>query len=623
MKKTITLWLTALLSCCLVACGDGKKGGETVTALEKPTGLTLVERVLDWDKVDGASGYVVELNGVEYQTTEDFYKIADGVYGLVSARVKAVQGKRESGYTQKLQETISWKLPTPTNLKLQDDTLTWSEIALAQGYIVSIDGVQYFAEENYQTVAVTDENEVRVLARGNVEGTLISSDFSAPLRFPVTLATPENLRFENENTLVWDAVEFATGYTVFNNGETYATVTENRFEIPAELLNADISELQIRADAVEDIPSEKSEKISVGKISERNPKLIGSVTEFLAIGEKGFYKLTADIDLSILSSVVGLHTFKGTLDGNGFKIKNTHAAVFEKLDGATVKNLTVENSVITRTLETRGEAVGALAKIAVDSTVSNCNVSAKLTVASQNGVGYVGGVFGVTENTDISSVQFVGELTVSHCVTGGFIGKAFNPVDGCEIKRSSATATIALTGGETTYCGGFIGQFTDNSLTVFECKADVEITSNAAYCGGFVGYMGTGKVQDCYVLGSVENTNETLAHVGGFIGRTEGYNNQIIRCIAMVSLSANDGKEIKVGGFVGSTVGGTYASVYTDCYYDKTLAPIDRIGNPSVGKGDGITKKSTSELTALEYRNGYLATVWKLGEETPALAWEK
>ena len=622
MKKTITLGITTLLSCCLVACGgDGAQGGETVTALEKPTGLTLVERVLDWDKVDGASGYVVELNGVEYQTADDFYKVADGVYGIIVARVKAVAKGKDSGYTQKLQETISWKLPTPTNLKLQDDTLTWSEIALAQGYIVSIDGVQYFSEENYQTVAVTNENEVRVLARGNVEGTLISSDFSAPLRFPVILATPENLRFENENTLVWDAVEFATGYTVFNNGETYATVATNRFEIPAELLNADISELQIRADAVEDIPSEKSEKISVGKVSERNPKLIATVAEFLAIGETGYYKLTADIDLS--SADDGLHTFKGHLDGNGFKIKNASTAVFEKLNGATVKNLTVENSVITRTLETRGDAVGALANVAIGSTLSNCNVSAKLTVTSQNGVGYVGGVFGVTENTNISSVHFIGELTVSYCVTGGFIGKAFNPQETCEIKRSSVTATIALMGGETTYCGGFIGQFTDNSLTVFECKADVEITSNAAYCGGFVGYMGTGKVQDCYVLGSVENTNKTLAHVGGFIGRTEGYNNQIIRCIAMVSLSVNDGEQMKAGGFVGSTVGGTYASVYTDCYYDKTLAPIDRIGNPSVGKGDGITKKSTSELTALEYRNGYLATVWKLGEEIPALAWEK
>lgn len=333
--------------------------------------------------------------------------------------------------------------------------------------------------------------------------------------------------------------------------------------------------------------------------------------------------MTANIDFSSVSTFRQVESFKGSLDGNGFKIIGLSGPLFALLDGAKVKNLTLENSVISQTLTEHGDAVGALAARVSNSELIACKVSASVTVASQNGVGYVGGIAGIARGTSMAGVTFEGTITSSYCVTGGLIGKVYEPTGQSEITRCSVEAKISLIGGEATYCGGFIGLFTDNALTVSECKAAVEIETNASYCGGFVGYMGTGKVADCYVSGSIENTNSTLAHVGGFIGRTEGYNVSVVRCISMTTLQAENGEQIKVGGFVGVTVGGSYANVYKDCYYDNTLAPIDRIGNSSVGKGDGITAKSTDALKVLEYRNGYLESVWVFGDgKAPSLKWE-
>ncbi|MBQ7879111.1 MAG: hypothetical protein IJ317_00525 [Clostridia bacterium] len=605
-----------------IACEKNGGGSSVPVAVERPVGLMLSGRELVWEEVDGASGYVVEINGKEYSTQDNVYAFSDGAYGRISARVKAQNGDKESEYSPFAQDTLRWKLPTPTGLELENETLVWDEVALAEGYIVSVDGVQYYAEESGFALDVTDENVVKVLARGNVEGTLISSEFSAPLKFPVLLSTPKNFRFDGETTLVWDEVALATGYTVFLNGAEYTRVTGNRFEIPAEISGADISELQIRADSETDVPSELSERVSVGKVSERNPKAIATAADLMQVGETGYYKLTANIDLMSASPYWQIEKFKGSFDGNGFKITGLTNSLFGALDGAKVKRLTLENSLISRTLTEHGESVGALAATVTDSELIDCKVSANVTVDSQNGVGYVGGIVGVSQGTDMSNVTFEGSITSSYCVTGGLIGKAYEPNTQSEITRCGVSAKIALTGGERTYCGGFIGLFTDNTLTVSECKAAVEIETNAAYSGGFIGYMGTGKTVDCYVTGSIENTNTQLAHVGGFIGRMEGYNVEVTRCISMATVQAGEGAQIKVGGFVGVTVGGSYANVYANCYYDNTLAPIDRIGNVSVGKGDGIAAKTTDALQSLDYTNGYLETVWTLGGGTPALKWE-
>lgn len=690
MKKYLLIVFFLAAACFLTACGK----------FGVPTNLAFEERTLTWDEVVKASGYVVDINGTEYETDSNSYTLADGVYGVLDMRVKAVSGEKESEYSETLRKTVTWQLGVPQNVAQDGNRIVWDEVPFAQGYIVNVNGVQYPVSETYYDYTATAHTEVKVLAKGNLEGTLLSSAYSETLVLKYALATPAvtvngtavswnavenaslyevyvngekiaetastqydflylyvgeisvsvkavsgsddyldstlseevsvylaketlsaptNLRLEDK-TLVWDAVTGATGYTVFNNGEEVATVTENRYEVPQEYFDADVSELQVRADSTLFDSSLLSEKFGVGQFSENNPKPVASAADFAAMEPTGHYKLTQDIDMSAAESFV---LFEGSLDGNGYALKNVKTAVFGSLVGAKIKNLTVEADVSV-VLAANGEAFGVLACTASGAQIENCKITADVVAQADNGTGYVGGVIGTAAYTNMTSVDFVGTLETSYCTVGGLVGKAYDPVRASEWKYCSAEATVSATGGEAVFCGGFVGQMTDNFLTIKQSKAQAVVTTNVSYSGGFVGYMGTGRIEDCYTSGSLTNENESIAHVGGFIGRMEGYNNKVVRCISMMSVAVQSGEKIKAGGFVGVTVGGTYATVYENCIYDNSLAPIDRIGNADTGRGDGIAAKSSQELKELSYENGFADTVWVFGGgAAPSLVWEK
>lgn len=586
------------------------------TEISTPANLALSDRTLTWDAVDGATKYVVEVNGKEYETNETAFVLEDYTYGYTTMRVKALSKKTSSEYSALLEESVVWTLDTPQGLVQDGMLVRWDEVQLAQGYIVSVNGIQYGAEETFYEC---DEplSVLKVMACGNAEGTLRNSAFSSELTIKPILAAP--VISYDSGAIVWDAVDGATGYTIFKNGEEYASVQTNEYTIPQELVIQPSTFLQVRAESEMHLSSALSNSIDVGQNSEANPVLVSTLAEFAAMSQTGHYKLGGDLDFAAYDAEMQMQCFKGTLDGNGYAISNLKVALFNVLDGAKVQNVCVKNAAIEATLSESGKSVGVLANRAIGATLEACELQATLFVTSKNGVGYVGGAIGVSEYSTLKEVSFAGSVTTNYCTTGGLIGKAYNAAQASEITACSIKATIELVGGETTYCGGLIGQFTDNYLTVKESETEVNIRTNAAYCGGFVGYMGTGKIQDCLASGTIENTNVSIAHVGGFIGRTEGYNVAITRCISMTSILAQSGENIFVGGFVGKTVGGTYANVYSNCFYDNTLAAIDRIGN-SNGKGDGITAKSTAELKDLSYQNGYDENVWTLGKgELPSL----
>ena len=685
MKKHILALCMTALACLAVGCNPDSQtpsgpsnnppASEEVTSLSKPSGLTLNGRVLTWNKVQDAEGYVLEINGVTYQVNGETYTLADGVYGRLDVRVKAVCGTVESSYSEKLSIAAEWQLAVPQGLVQDGNIIRWNEVAGAQGYTVNINGIKYSTTTNSYTYAVTQPTVVKVLACGNADG-LLSSEYSAELTLkaalatPVlrasgtkvqwnevanaekyevyangqkigetesleyelkyqfvgevkvsvkavttaqnyvssalsseltiiliqqTLTTPQNVRFDGENAIIWDEVDGADGYVVYKNGNEYATVTTNRYEIPSEFKNEEVVQLQIKATSSLHAASSLSSAIDVGMVSESNPVLISTVAEFNAMSVSGHYKLANNIALTQSQ----ITTFKGTLDGNGYKITGLTSSLFDTLDGAKIKNLTIENAVLSVTLSQEGEAVGALANYMVGASLIDCEVSATVTVTSQNAIGYVGGIVGISEYSNMNGVTFSGTVTTSYCVTGGVVGVAREPLAESTFTACSAEVVINVTGGEKTHVGGFIGHLNDNALTIENSHVNAQIITNGSYCGGFVGYMGFGKIKNSRSSGSIVNTNASIAHVGGFIGRVEGYNNKVIGCISSMTITAEEaqnGSVIRVGGFVGHTVTGTYATVYENCYYDYTLANIDRVG---YGKGDGITKKTTQELESM------------------------
>ena len=589
--------------------------------LPTPQGLTQDGNVIRWEAVSGAQGYTLNIGGIQYTTTENYYsyEVTQPTTVKVLARGNVEENLLDSEYSADL--ALMAVLPAPAT-RVNGTVVAWNTIQGASGYEVYVNGekVAETAETQFDLrYLYVGEVTVSVKALSASES-FVASAKSTPISVTLVkemLATPTNVHFENVNTIAWDEVKGADAYVVFNNGAEYATVSTNSYSIPAALREAEVSQLQIQATSALHDASTLSASIDVGRVSESNPLQIKTAADFNAMTATGHYKLMNDIEL--MSSSV--ETFKGTLDGNGCKIKGLTSALFDVLDGAKIKNLTIENATVSVTLNKNGGAAGVLANTLVGATLENCKVNAALTVVSQNGVAYVGGIAGISEYSSMKNVSFNGSVTATYCTTGGLVGYAREPFAVCEFAYCAVTAEINVTGAQTTDVGGFIGKLADNMLTVRESKAEAIIHTNASHSGGFVGYMGTGKIVDCYTLGSIENTHASMAHVGGFIGRMEGYNNQVTRCISMMSITAQSADKILVGGFVGSTVTGTHAKVYANCLYDFTLAAMDRVGNASIGgKGDGITSKTTAELKALSYENGYEATVWVLGNaQLPSL----
>ena len=153
----------------------------------------------------------------------------------------------------------------------------------------------------------------------------------------------------------------------------------------------------------------------------------------------------------------------------------------------------------------------------------------------------------------------------------------------------------------------------DNTFVASACLADC-VTQGTCYVGGFVGYMGSGKIENCLAKGTASATSGVLVHLGGFIGRLEGYNNRISYSISLVAVdSAVAAENACIGGFVGKTVGGNYGgNIYSECIYSRTWSDLDRIGNPSSGRGDGIESKNEDVLKDISTYFSFNALIWKI-----------
>lgn len=294
-----------------------------------------------------------------------------------------------------------------------------------------------------------------------------------------------------------------------------------------------------------------------------DPYLIGTTDELVFMrtqvntGVTGYpaayFKLTANIDLSTYADwgSIGSTTypFRGTFDGNGYKITHLktgisgtptstgNAGLFAVVTDATVTNLSVETDGI----YTSGVSnAGILAATVTGTIISNCNVSGILS----------------TTNTTTNYV-------------GGLIGKSF----GSKIVNCMADVNITANGTATNVvnCGGLVGNL---SVGTFQGTASVNsyiynsytkgsvyssTVSSVSYTGGLVGLISAGNIYNCYSEATVkgECTNGTTnTFVGGIIGHgTAGFD--VKNCIALnsslICINATGNKQI--GRISGDTVG--------------------------------------------------------------------
>ena len=289
--------------------------------------------------------------------------------------------------------------------------------------------------------------------------------------------------------------------------------------------------------------------------------------------------LFADIDLSDLEEVDGSNwtavgtssiSFKGTLDGNGFTISNlkinkpdtSYQGLFGRAEGATIKNVTLENVDVKGNNNTGG-LVGLNFS---SSTISNCSSSGTVTGNGER----TGGLVGTNYSSSISNCSSSGTVTGYENFTGGLVGLNFSS---STISNCSSSGTV--TGNNWT--GGLVGY--NNHSAISNCDAYVKVIGYDRV-GGLIGENSNGISENCVSFADV--TGNTC--VGGFVGLNYYSTSLINNCLSTGTVSGNRG----VGGFAGGSA--EYATITNS----KTTSIVSGSSSSSTGAFSGdISQNST------------------------------
>ena len=256
--------------------------------------------------------------------------------------------------------------------------------------------------------------------------------------------------------------------------------------------------------------------------------------EFLAVGEspeslKKQYILEADLDFSTLPSgafaVSG--TFSGELDGNGHIISGLDAVLFEKLDGASVTDLTITGSHLTANTQK-----GALANEIRNSTVEKIRVKDLVIQNNANQAGSLAGIISGSEVRRISAEnisiradntiggiagQFDGRI-LEDCIATGTLegtsrhqmGARIGGITGWQggegVTRRCLTKT-AITAPEPVGNGGIIGGPQSGSAAV-ESSVSLSTGANAHRISGWDVLGITSSAYELEISDSISNMNE-------------------------------------------------------------------------------------------------------------------
>ncbi len=181
--------------------------------------------------------------------------------------------------------------------------------------------------------------------------------------------------------------------------------------------------------------------------------------------------------------------YGGIFDGAGHTISGlsinsdlANQGLFGTANGATIKNLKVEGSVIS----SKSYIGGIVGKVQAGTTIQNCSMSGSVTTTYSTG--YAGGlVGGVNTANGLTVDQCVNNASVTGATAGGIMGYSNKAV-----AVSNCYNTGAITG--TSRAGGIVGQL--NSGTIANCFNVGEVSCTAS-AGGIYSFSNA-TVSNCY-----------------------------------------------------------------------------------------------------------------------------
>ncbi len=323
---------------------------------------------------------------------------------------------------------------------------------------------------------------------------------------------------------------------------------------------------------------------------------VGTAAELASMTADGKYYLTADI-----TATGTIAEFNGTLDGNGHKI-TLAAPLFETVN-ATVKNLTLEGTVVYTTPNDKGTAYGTLANNATGGTYTAIVNNATPTTAD----GYVGMIGSVKAGDAAVTMTFEGCLNTT-ARKGIYIGGMVGQMTGkSKTERNTLTFTNCVNKGDldattahasnTVRAGGMVGYLTHTDLIANGCVNYGNIVSGKdntinTCAGGVLGYNTSDNANmlmtftKCVNFGNFTDDktySKGLNYVGGMVGQAKCALN-VTDCVNFGDISGR----AAVGGMVGSS---TYNVNFVGCVnYGDITTYTGKAGG--IGGNMGAEKKN-------------------------------
>jgi hypothetical protein len=316
---------------------------------------------------------------------------------------------------------------------------------------------------------------------------------------------------------------------------------------------------------------------SGGKGTADNPYRIETVADLVFLASKvnagtgtyasASYLQTADIDFAgaTLQAIGNTNAsgaqrfFKGSYDGNGFK----------------VRNVSVANALNTATSAGSNKAFGFFGYLAENAHVNrlyleNPKVQAQTTYNIGAIAGNIEGASSVIiENCTVTGAT-VSEGGSSGWHVGGLVGQQMSGV----IRNCSFSGTVRNT--QNNKVGGLVGHMSGG--TISGCRVtgvSTEIEAANDYVGGIVGIAdgtsGTKTIENCVV--NCASITATKGFVGGVLGQLGGGEMIINRCTVIADVINNaasqsgDTKYGNLGGIVGYVAASGYKVVIANCCY--------------------------------------------------------
>lgn len=316
-----------------------------------------------------------------------------------------------------------------------------------------------------------------------------------------------------------------------------------------------------------------------GSGTAQSPYLINKYIDLWSIpsSSTACYKLTDDLDGTGYIKL-SLPNFEGTLDGDGYSIKNItidngdglESGLFSTTDGADIKNLILENINIKGN---KNSCTGGLVGVLTDSTVTNVHINGG-TVTGGN---HAGGLIGNMKGSTISNCS-----TYVTTVSNGFV----SPLVSCAFYNSVISKCSSSGSADGYYAAGIVV--------------------------GTMNYSIKSKVPGTIINGTKIDNCFSNAHIKGYTNAS-----------GLVGLSFTDGSSVTNCYFAGDFYfdGNTMESyplapddiIVKSSYFDKERIKMTEPYDQSAST-ESMKKQST-------YRDWDFEKIWtiKEGESLPTL----